>query len=98
VGNLILGGGMFVLVVLFGIFWLRQQRREALPAVGPGEAVEEPEAVESLLDAILALDDQYRSGELPVEAYKKRRTVLKDRLRLAKMLSNEQEGNGNRPD
>jgi mono/diheme cytochrome c family protein len=98
VGNLILGGGMFVLVVLFGIFWLRQQRREALPAVGPGEAVEEPEAVESLLDAILALDDQYRSGELPVEAYKKRRTVLKERLRLAKMLSNEQEGNGNRPD
>jgi mono/diheme cytochrome c family protein len=98
VGNLILGGGMFVLVVLFGIFWLRQQRREALPAVGPGETVEEPEAVETLLDAILALDDQYRSGELPVEAYKKRRTVLKERLRLAKMLSNEQEGNGNRPD
>jgi mono/diheme cytochrome c family protein len=98
VGNLILGGGMFLLVVLFGIFWLRQQRREALPAVGPGEAVEAPEAVEILLDAILALDDQYRSGELPVEAYKKRRTVLKERLRLAKIRTNEQEGDGNRPD
>jgi hypothetical protein len=45
----------------------------AAAAAGPGLQVEEPEAVETLLDAILALDDLYRSGELPVEAYKKRR-------------------------
>jgi mono/diheme cytochrome c family protein len=98
VGNLILGGGMFLLVVLLGIFWIRQQRRGTQAVAGPVEANAEPESAEALLDAILALDDQYRSGELPVEAYKKRRGVLKERLRVAKMQRNEQEGEGNPPE
>jgi cbb3-type cytochrome c oxidase subunit III len=84
-GSLILGGGLFALVVVLGVVWLRQQRRQAAPVAGSGETVEEPEAVETLLDAILALDDQYRSGELPLEAYKERRAALKERLRAAKI-------------
>jgi len=83
-GNLIFGAGIFALVVLAGVIWMRRQRRQAAePAVEPTAA--EPEAVETLLDAILALDDQYRSGELPLEAYKERRAALKERLRAVKM-------------
>jgi mono/diheme cytochrome c family protein len=94
VGNMILGASMFALVVIAAIFWLRQQRRQLVPAAGVSKPVEEPEAVESLLDAILALDDLYRSGELPLEAYKQRRTQLKERLRIAREKANLQEGSG----
>ena len=39
------------------------------------------ETAESILDAIVALDDLYQAGELPEEAYKERRAELKDRLK-----------------
>jgi hypothetical protein len=35
----------------------------------------------TLLDAILALDDKYQAGELPEEAYLQRRAELKARLK-----------------
>ncbi|MCJ7660276.1 MAG: hypothetical protein MUO67_14110, partial [Anaerolineales bacterium] len=40
-----------------------------------------PDDPEALMDAIIALDDLYQAGELPEEAYRKRRAVLKERLR-----------------
>jgi hypothetical protein len=36
---------------------------------------------ETLLDAILALDDQFQTGELSEEAYRRRRAELKARLK-----------------
>jgi len=42
---------------------------------------EDGENVDMLLDAILALDDQYKAGELPEEAYTKRRAELKARIK-----------------
>jgi mono/diheme cytochrome c family protein len=44
----------------------------------PDDLSDDPEL---LMDAILALDDQYQSGELPDEAYRQRRAELKERLR-----------------
>ncbi len=41
----------------------------------------EPASQEAVIDAILVLDDLYKSGQLPEEAYLKRREELKDRLR-----------------
>jgi hypothetical protein len=38
---------------------------------------------QALMDAILALDDQYQSGELPDAAYQQRRAELKEQLREA---------------
>ena len=35
---------------------------------------------DTIMDAILALDDLYQEGELPEDAYQKRRAELKDRL------------------
>jgi hypothetical protein len=40
-----------------------------------------PEDEETLMDAIIALDDQYRAGNLPEEAYLERRADLKEKLR-----------------
>jgi mono/diheme cytochrome c family protein len=84
-GNLVMGAGMLLLVLALGFIWIRRQRQSKLFASERPETVQETEAVETLLDAIVALDDLYWSGELPVEAYKKRRTALKERLRIARM-------------
>lgn len=44
------------------------------------EAGNLPEDVDALLDAIAALDDLYRAGTLPQEAYQQRRVELKNKL------------------
>jgi len=36
---------------------------------------------ESIMDAIIALDDQFKVGDISKEAYEKRRDELKDRLK-----------------
>jgi mono/diheme cytochrome c family protein len=59
----------------------KQARDEDLePPAAVGEAAG-TEDVESLIDAIIALDDRYRAGELPDAAYQERRRELKARLR-----------------
>jgi len=40
-----------------------------------------PEDEDTLMDAIIALDDQFHAGNLPEEAYLERRAVLKEKLR-----------------
>ena len=40
-----------------------------------------PDDPNALMDAIIALDDLYQAGELPEEAYRQRRAVLKEQLR-----------------
>jgi len=47
------------------------------------------EDVDTLLDAILALDDQYKAGEIPQEAYLKRREELKASIKA--VLKEEEE-------
>ena len=81
--NLLIGLGVFgVALVLTGV-WLYSRRR----ATGAeGESDEEPafvgevDSAESLMDAIIALDDLYQAGQLPEEAYLQRRAELKARL------------------
>jgi mono/diheme cytochrome c family protein len=46
--------------------------------------------VESLMDAVIALDDHYKSGNLPENAYLQRRALLKEQLR--EELKREKEG------
>ena len=36
---------------------------------------------ETLMDAIITLDDLYQAGDLPEEAYRQRRSELRDRLK-----------------
>jgi hypothetical protein len=41
----------------------------------------ENENPDDLMDAIITLDDLYKAGEIPEDAYLKRRAELKERLR-----------------
>ena len=45
------------------------------------EEEEEELSEDELLDAIIALDDQYKTGNISEEAYKERRAELKAQLR-----------------
>jgi mono/diheme cytochrome c family protein len=81
--GLVIGGSVLGLVLVAGGFWLWRQRKP----LEVEEAFEEPpaeETAEEIMDAIIALDDQYQSGNLPEEAYQARRAELKARLQ-AKM-------------
>ena len=80
---LVIGLAVFGVALAGGGFWFFRQRRAAAAATADGEYIEpEPvETSESILDAIVALDDLYQAGELPEEAYKERRAELKARLK-----------------
>jgi mono/diheme cytochrome c family protein len=84
--NLMIGLGVFgVALVLAGVLLWRRTRSSAaeeepddeIPAVEPEPSTE---SIETLMDAIIALDDLYGAGQLPEDAYLKRRADLKARL------------------
>jgi len=81
--NLIVGLSAFgVALILAGVWLYRRTRREAEDTNLPAEpAVQSGESRETLMDAIIALDDLYKSGQLPEEAYLQRRAELKARLK-----------------
>jgi len=87
--NLVVGLGAFGLALVVAGVWLYRRRRavepldeedesrmEGVPGVEPNA-----ESVESLMDAIIALDDLYQSGQLPESAYLERRSKLKEHLK-----------------
>jgi mono/diheme cytochrome c family protein len=91
--SLMIGLGSFGLVMIVAGVWLflRNQKQagdleDELDEVGEEYAEED---AESLIDAIIALDDLYSAGELPEDAYRKRRAELKARL---KDISVQQDG------
>ena len=45
------------------------------------ETEEDEEDVDTLIDAIAALDDLHKAGNLPTAAYQQRRAEMKERLR-----------------
>jgi len=89
--NLAIGLGVFGVALVVGGLWLfrRNQRKLVLQrslegvdmAASPLEVYATQEDEDTLMDAIIALDDQYHSGNLPEEAYLSRRAVLKEKLR-----------------
>jgi hypothetical protein len=73
-------------VAVAGVWFYRRNRAKGTmqvdKATGAGPtAAEEMDDAETLLDAILALDDQFQAGELSEEAYRRRRAELKARLK-----------------
>lgn len=56
----------------------KEKEKRKLIALNPGLTQAERNA---LLDAIIALDDQYHNGQIPPAAYRERRAELKNRLR-----------------
>ena len=84
--SLVLGLGMLGVVLIAGGVWLYLRNKavngepEMVEDVSPIDDPD-PDNVETIMDAIIALDDLYREGELPKEAYIKRRGELKDQLK-----------------
>lgn len=80
----IIGFGL-ALILAGGWLYLRTRNGkdvEASPEVEERYTIDaDEEDVETLLDAILALDDQYQAGELPEQVYTKRRAELKARVK-----------------
>jgi LPXTG-motif cell wall-anchored protein len=85
--NLVIGIAVLALVLVVIGLWIWRKRKNA--NISPGSIPQnvENENEDSLLDAIVALDDVFRSGGLPEEAYRQRRAELKDRLKAIKNLS-----------
>jgi hypothetical protein len=88
--NLAIGLGVFGLVLVISGLWLyrRNQKKVALQTSegpdlpeSPSEANAMLEDEDTLMDAIIALDDQFKAGNLPEDAYLERRAVLKEKLR-----------------
>ncbi len=70
-----------VLVMIFvtvSMQFLTRREKMKQPVVDPGLT---QAAQNALLDAIIALDDQYHAGQIPQAAYRERRAELKNRLR-----------------
>lgn len=79
-----LAGLGLALVVAGLVLYRRSQSADLEEGVESPPLNEEelgPETPDSLMDAILALDDLYAAGQLPEEAYLQRRGELKARLR-----------------
>lgn len=81
--GLVLGLLVLAVTLIAAGVWFFQRSRKAAPQARkaqktPGSEVEETQ--DSLMDAILALDDQYKSGKIPEGAYQGRRAELKERL------------------
>ncbi len=89
IGLVVFGVG---LIALGAVLWKRQQ---SLAEEAWEEEPEETNALlteddpETLMDAILNLDDLYKQGRLPEEAYRRRRAALK--ARLAQQLSSQED-------
>ena len=78
VGILLIGVGTFL--------YLRDRKRSTkseAPEVVAVETEDDPlgDDSDTIIDAMIALDDKFKSGEIPREAYEKRRLELKERLK-----------------
>ncbi len=82
--SLMIGLFVFGLAFIFaGIWFYRHTRLEELDEEEE-LALNAPETVDAVIDAIIALDDLYQSGGLPEDAYIQRRTELKEKLKALK--------------
>jgi uncharacterized membrane protein len=80
--NLIIGLGVFGMALVLAGVWLYTRSRQKEDEPQEIEEVRgDTENAETVMDAILALDDLYQAGELPDEAYRQRRAELKARLK-----------------
>jgi mono/diheme cytochrome c family protein len=81
--SLLIGVGAFGLVLILAGVWLylRDRRREAGEVDDLDDDREAGETAESLMDAVIALDDQFRSGAISEQVYRQRRAELKARLK-----------------
>jgi hypothetical protein len=82
--NLLIGlGALGVVFILAGVWFYARSRSTRVEDKMDVEDLPRPatDDPETLMDAILALDDLYQEGQLPEEAYIQRREALKEQLK-----------------
>jgi hypothetical protein len=84
--SLVIGlAGLGILLIGAGIyFFVRDRSKEPEDEQGSDDEEEMEDSLtdsESIMDAIIALDEQHKSGAISSEAYQTRRSELKDRLK-----------------
>ena len=81
--SLLIGVGAFGVVLIIAGVWmyLRDRNKEEEFEGDEEEEENEYDDAESVMDAIIALDDLHRSGKMSDEAYKNRREELKNALK-----------------
>jgi hypothetical protein len=80
--NLVIGLGAFgVVLIAAGILLYRRNRQTEDYEPAHDEELEVESDADELIDAIIALDDLFEAGDLPEEAYRRRRAELKARLK-----------------
>lgn len=72
-------GTLGLVLIALGVWsYFRDRKRAAEPEAADEDEFED---TDSILDAIIALDDLHRAGKIPDEAYHKRRDELKSQLK-----------------
>jgi mono/diheme cytochrome c family protein len=84
--GLLIGVGAFgIALIAAGAYLFMRNRSRTIPeeeqASASAPAAPVSENAETIMDAILALDDLYKEGKLPEDAYRQRRAELKTRLK-----------------
>ncbi len=80
--SLLIGaGGLGVVLILLGVYLFWRDRQAGPNADDDEESEAAIETAQDALDAIIALDDQFRAGAISEENYKHRRDELKARLK-----------------
>lgn len=76
--GIIIGVGALGLALIVAGGWLFWRNRQHTPIA---ETLIDEESTDEILDAIIALDDQYNAGNIGDEAYRQRRAELKERFK-----------------
>jgi hypothetical protein len=76
---LIIGGSVLLIAIFSAVFYLRKKMK-VNEVVDDFEGDEED--LESLLDAVIALDDAFQLGEIPESAYYNRRNELTHLIKM----------------
>ena len=88
--NIIFGVGAFGLVLIIVGIWMYWRDRKTAEEMSDEELDDEDEdgdnseddaSLDEIMDAIVALDDQFKAGNIQEAAYKERRAELKSRLK-----------------
>ncbi|MCS7010281.1 MAG: c-type cytochrome [Anaerolineales bacterium] len=76
-------GALGVVFILLGAFLFWRDRLNQPSEEESASSEDQSEDTEAILDAIIALDEQFRRGELERSVYEKRRAILKEQVREA---------------
>ena len=82
--TLLIGVGAFGIVLIIAGAWLYARDRKKATEEADDEDGGEYEDTESIMDAIIAVDDLHREGKISDEAYQQRRDELKNALKKQK--------------